>query len=201
MSPVKVVFDGAPGTGKSKTLEAVRQFFEMNNNLRKMFNLPTLRVGFVREAAWDLFEEYPDLDRGALSTQRRLLDMMRLREQAVEDRDIVFLDRGAYSIKIYEKVFGMQDLSSLHEEIDQISASYNLVYVFHPDNVLLKNNSVRVEDQQLRLRLHDAFCRYLEDSGTPYQLLLAENTERAGRVIGDVIEALQVSEMGPALVF
>lgn len=201
MSPVKVVFDGAPGTGKSKTLEAVRQFFEMNNNLRKMFNLPTLKVGFVREAAWDLFEEQPAIDRAALSTQRTILDMMQRREEAVADCDIVFIDRGAYSIKVYEKVFGMEDLSSLHPEIDQVCASYSLVYLFHPDNVLLKNNAIRVEDQQLRLKLHDAFCRYFDEAGIRYQLLLAENTERAGRIIGDVLNALRIQEMGPALVF
>ena len=127
--------------------------------------------------------------------------MMQSREDEVADCDLVFLDRGAYSIKIYEKVFGMADLSSLHDEIDRMSRSYKLVYVFHPDNVVLKNNAIRVEDQQLRLTLHDAFCRYLESSDIGYQLLLAENTERAGKIIGDVLEALRHQEMGPALVF
>ena len=67
--------------------------------------------------------------------------------------------------------------------------------------MLLKNDAICVEDQQLRLTLHDAFCRYLESSDIGYQLLLAENTERAGKIIGDVLEALRHQEMGPALVF
>ena len=62
--------------------------------------------------------------------------MMQSREDEVADCDLVFLDRGAYSIKIYEKVFGMEDLSALHDEIDRMSRSYKLVYVFHPGDVL-----------------------------------------------------------------
>jgi predicted ATPase len=107
MSLVKVVFDGAPGTGKSKTLEAIRQFFAMSNNLRQMFNLPIFKVGFVKEAAWDLFEAHPDINRGSLQTQRLILDMMVDRENSVKDCEIVFIDRGAYSIHVYEKLFGM----------------------------------------------------------------------------------------------
>ena len=52
-----------------------------------------------------------------------------------------------------------------------------------------------------RVTLHDAFCRYLESSDIGYQLLLAERAEGAGRIIGDVLEALRHQEMGPALVF
>ncbi|MBM3270548.1 MAG: ATP-binding protein [Candidatus Sericytochromatia bacterium] len=190
MDPVKVVFDGAPGTGKSKTLETVRQFFAMNNNLRQMFGLPTLTVGFVNEAAWDLFEQHPDIDRGALATQRTILGMMQQRETEVRHCDVVFIDRGAYSIKVYERTFGMEDMSPLYDEIEVLSRSYDLVYIFHPDNVILKNNAVRIEDAELREELHRAFCRNLEEFGTEFQLLLAENTERAGRVIGDVLNAL-----------
>ncbi|MFN3429129.1 MAG: ATP-binding protein [Candidatus Sericytochromatia bacterium] len=195
MSLVKIVFDGAPGTGKSKTLESIRQFFAMSNNLKQMFNLPTYKVGFVKEAAWDLFEAQPDIDRGAFSTQRAILDMMVERETGTEDCDIVFIDRGAYSLNVYEKLFGMQDLSSLKGDIDKLTNSYDMIYLFHPDNVILKNDAVRIEDAETRMNLHRAFLGHLEDLGLPHRVLLAENTERAGLIISDILALLQKKNM------
>lgn len=195
MSVVKIVFDGAPGTGKSKTLESIRQFFAMSNNLKQMFNLPTYKVGFVKEAAWDLFEAEPTIDRGAFSTQQRILDMMIERENATAACDIVFIDRGAYSLNVYEKLFGMQDLSPLKPGIDQLTNSYDMIYLFHPDNVILKNDAVRIEDAETRLNLHRAFLGYLEDLGLPHRVMLAENTERAGLIIGDIMALLQKKNM------
>ncbi|MNS77924.1 hypothetical protein D3C72_1115160 [compost metagenome] len=195
MSLVKIVFDGAPGTGKSKTLESIRQFFAMSNNLKQMFNLPTYKVGFVKEAAWDLFEAQPDIDRGAFSTQRTILDMMMERETGTEDCDIVFIDRGAYSLNVYEKLFGMQDLSSLKGDIDKLTNSYDMIYLFHPDNVILKNDAVRIEDAETRMNLHRAFLGHLEELGLPHRVLLAENTERAGLIISDILALLQKKNM------
>ncbi|GEM_PF-4601028 len=191
MSLIKVVFDGAPGTGKSKTLEAIRQFFAMSNNLRQMFNLPVFKVGFVKEAAWDLFEAHPDINRGALSTQRTILNMMTEREKANDDNDIVFIDRGAYSINVYEKIFGMEDMAPLQSRIDEITRGYDLVYLFHPNNVILRNDGVRIEDTETRMRLHDAFLQHLEEINLTHRVLFAENTERAGVVIGDILSLLQ----------
>ena len=199
MSPVKVVFDGAPGTGKSKTLEAIRQFFAMSNNLREMFNLPTYKVGFVKEAAWDLFEAHPDINRGALTTQRTILNMMIEREWENRDKDIVFIDRGAYSIHVYEKLFGMQDMSPLAEDIKRLTHGYDQIYLFHPDNVILKNDHVRIEDAETRMNLHNAFLNYLDETGLPHRVLLAENTERAGIIIGDILALLQKKNM-PVLI-
>jgi predicted ATPase len=161
MSLVKVVFDGAPGTGKSKTLEAIRQFFAMSNNLRQMFNLPVFKVGFVKEAAWDLFEAHPDINRGALNTQRLILQMMQEREEAVKDCEIVFIDRGAYSIHVYEKLFGMEDMLPLQSEIERMTADYDMIYLFHPNNVILRNDGVRIEDEETRMGLHKASPRAL----------------------------------------
>jgi predicted ATPase len=191
MSLIKVVFDGAPGTGKSKTLEAIRQFFAMSNNLRQMFNLPVFKVGFVKEAAWDLFEAHPDINRGALSTQRTILNMMTEREKANDDNDIVFIDRGAYSINVYEKIFGMEDMAPLQSRIDEITRGYDLVYLFHPNNVILRNDGVRIEDTETRMRLHDAFLQHLEEINLTHRVLFAENTERAGVVISDILSLLQ----------
>lgn len=191
MSQVKVVFDGAPGTGKSKTLEAIRQFFAMSNNLRQMFNLPITKVGFVKEAAWDLFEAHPDINRGALSTQRTILNMMIEREWENRDKDVVFIDRGAYSINVYEKLFGMEDMSSLQAEIDGLTRGYDMVYLFHPDNVILRNDGVRIEDAATRMGLHDAFQAYLQVVDLPHRVLFAENTERAGIVVGDILSMFQ----------
>jgi predicted ATPase len=191
MSPVKVVFDGAPGTGKSKTLESIRQFFAMSNNLRHMFNLPVYKVGFVKEAAWDLFAAQPDIDRGAFETQRQILDMMMEREEALEDHDIVFVDRGAYSIHVYEKLFGMANMSRLNQDIERLTKGYDVIYLFHPDNVILRNDDVRIEDAETRLNLHTAFLSHLETLNLPHRVLLAENTERAGLIIGDIFEQLQ----------
>ena len=191
MSLIKVVFDGAPGTGKSKTLEAIRQFFAMSNNLRQMFNLPVFKVGFVKEAAWDLFEAHPDINRGALSTQRTILNMMTEREKVNDDNDIVFIDRGAYSINVYEKIFGMEDMAPLQSRIDEITRGYDLVYLFHPNNVILRNDGVRIEDTETRMRLHDAFLQHLEEINLTHRVLFAENTERAGVVIGDILSLLQ----------
>lgn len=199
MSPVKVVFDGAPGTGKSKTLESIRQFFAMSNNLRQMFNLPVYKVGFVKEAAWDLFEAHPDINRGALATQRTILDMMMEREGTYEDHDVVFVDRGAYSINVYEKLFGMDDMSPLRTDIERLSASYDMIYLFHPDNVILKNDHVRIEDAETRLNLHEAFLNHLQAIDLPHRVLLAENTERAGLVISDILSLMQRKGM-PVLV-
>ncbi|MEB3198323.1 MAG: ATP-binding protein [Candidatus Sericytochromatia bacterium] len=191
MSLVKVVFDGAPGTGKSKTLEAIRQFFAMSNNLRQMFNLPTFKVGFVKEAAWDLFEAHPDINRGALATQRTILDMMTEREAEHRHCDIVFIDRGAYSINVYEKLFGMESMASLQADIDRLTSGYDMVYLFHPDNVILRNNGVRIEDEETRMGLHNAFLDHLQTLRLPHRVLFAENTERAGTVIGDILALLQ----------
>lgn len=199
MSPVKVVFDGAPGTGKSKTLESIRQFFAMSNNLRQMFNLPVYKVGFVKEAAWDLFEAEPDIDRGAFETQRRILDMMIEREEACAHCDIVFVDRGAYSINVYEKLFGMADMSALRPEVARLTAEYDMIYLFHPKNVVLRNDHVRTEDEATRQGLHDAFLAYVEETGLPHRTLLAENTERAGTIISDILGLLQRKGV-PALV-
>lgn len=199
MSIVKIVFDGAPGTGKSKTLESIRQFFAMSNNLKQMFNLPTYKVGFVKEAAWDLFEAQPDIDRGAFSTQRRILDMMVERDTAAAECDIVFIDRGAYSLNVYEKLFGMADLSALEPDITRLTASYDNIYLFHPDNVILKNDAVRIEDAETRMNLHKAFLTHLEEIGLPHRVLLAENTERAGLIIGDILTLLQKKNM-PVLI-
>lgn len=190
MSLVKVVFDGAPGTGKSKTLESLRQFFAMSNNLRQMFNLPTFQVGFVKEAAWDLFEKHPDIPRGTLKTQRLLLDMMIERDEATRDCDIVFVDRGAYSINVYEKLFGMEDLSALKPDIERLTEDYDMIYLFHPNNVILRNDGVRIEDEATRMGLHQAFVNHLEAMQLPHKLLFAENTERAGIVIGDIMRML-----------
>jgi predicted ATPase len=190
MSLVKVVFDGAPGTGKSKTLEAIRQFFAMSNNLRQMFNLPVFKVGFVKEAAWDLFEAHPDINRGALTTQRLILDMMQEREDAVKDCEIVFIDRGAYSINVYEKLFGMEDMSPLQADIDRMTSNYDMIYLFHPNNVILRNDGVRIEDEETRMGLHRAFLGHLEELGLSHRVLFAENTERAGIVIGDILRLL-----------
>jgi predicted ATPase len=191
MSLVKVVFDGAPGTGKSKTLEAIRQFFAMSNNLRQMFNLPIFKVGFVKEAAWDLFEAHPDINRGALSTQRTILNMMMEREADNREMDIVFIDRGAYSINVYEKLFGMEDMSPLRGDIERLTTGYDMVYLFHPDNVILRNDGVRIEDAETRMGLHNAFLEHLQDLSLPHRVLFAENTERAGIVIGDILALLQ----------
>jgi predicted ATPase len=191
MSLVKVVFDGAPGTGKSKTLEAMRQFFAMSNNLRQMFNLPIFKVGFVKEAAWDLFEAHPDINRGSLNTQRLILDMMQEREEAVKDCEIVFIDRGAYSIHVYEKLFGMEDMSPLKADIERMTADYDMIYLFHPNNVILRNDGVRIEDEETRMGLHRAFLGHLEELGLSHRVLFAENTERAGIVIGDILRQLQ----------
>lgn len=191
MSLVKVVFDGAPGTGKSKTLEAIRQFFAMSNNLRQMFNLPVFKVGFVKEAAWDLFEAHPDINRGAVSTQRTILDMMIEREEQNRAMDICFIDRGAYSINVYEKLFGMPDMSSLQTDIDRLTKGYDMVYMFHPDNVMLRNDGVRIEDAETRMGLHHAFVSHLEAMNMPHRVLFAENTERAGIVIADILSMLQ----------
>ena len=199
MSPVKVVFDGAPGTGKSKTLEAIRQFFAMSNNLREMFNLPTYKVGFVKEAAWDLFETQPDINRGAIGTQRTILNMMIEREWENRDKDIVFIDRGAYSINVYEKLFGMEDMSSLQADIDRLTGGYDMVYLFHPDNVILRNDGVRIEDAATRLGLHEAFLTHLQVIDLSHRVLFAENTERAGVVIGDILSLL-AKKGSPALV-
>ena len=199
MSPVKVVFDGAPGTGKSKTLEAIRQFFAMSNNLREMFNLPTYKVGFVKEAAWDLFEAHPDINRGAIDTQRKILNMMIEREWENRDKDIVFIDRGAYSIHVYEKLFGMEDMSSLKPDIERLTAGYDMVYLFHPDNVILRNDGVRIEDAATRMGLHTAFLEHLQVIDLPHRVLFAENTERAGVVIGDILNLL-TKKGAPALV-
>ena len=195
MSLVKIVFDGAPGTGKSKTLESIRQFFAMSNNLKQMFNLPTYKVGFVKEAAWDLFEAQPDIDRGAFSTQRSILDMMIERDAAVADCDIVFIDRGAYSINIYEKLFGMDDMTALGGDIQRLTDSYDMIYLFHPDNVILKNDAVRIEDAETRMNLHTAFLAHMEEHNMPHRVLLAENTERAGIIIGDILALLQKKNM------
>lgn len=191
MSLIKVVFDGAPGTGKSKTLEAIRQFFAMSNNLRHMFNLPSFKVGFVKEAAWDLFEAHPDINRGALSTQRTILDMMTEREYQNRENEIVFIDRGAYSINVYEKLFGMPDMSSLQADIDRLTGGYDMIYLFHPNNVILRNDGVRIEDAETRMQLHDAFLGHLEQLDISHRVLFAENTERAGTVIGDILSLLQ----------
>jgi predicted ATPase len=199
MSLVKVVFDGAPGTGKSKTLEAIRQFFAMSNNLRQMFNLPVFKVGFVKEAAWDLFEAHPDINRGALTTQRLILDMMQEREDAVKDCEIVFIDRGAYSINVYEKLFGMADMSALRPDIGRLTAEYDMIYLFHPNNVILRNDHVRTEDAETRMNLHNAFLSYAEATKLPHRVLLAENTERAGIIIGDILGLLARKGV-PALV-
>lgn len=199
MSPVKVVFDGAPGTGKSKTLEAIRQFFAMSNNLREMFNLPTYKVGFVKEAAWDLFEAHPDINRGALSTQRTILNMMIEREWENRDKDIIFIDRGAYSIHVYEKLFGMEDMGPLQPDIERLTQGYDMVYLFHPDNVILRNDGVRIEDAATRMGLHNAFLEHLQKIDLPHRVLFAENTERAGVVIGDILSLLQ-KKGAPALV-
>jgi predicted ATPase len=199
MSPVKVVFDGAPGTGKSKTLESIRQFFAMSNNLRQMFNLPTYKVGFVKEAAWDLFEANPEIDRGSFETQRTILDMMMAREDACQECDVVFVDRGAYSINVYEKLFGMADMSALRPDINRLTAEYDMIYLFHPQNVMLHNDHVRTEDAETRQGLHDAFLAYAKETNLPHRVLLAENTERAGIIIGDILELLQRKGV-PALV-
>lgn len=191
MSLVKVVFDGAPGTGKSKTLEAIRQFFSMSNNLRQMFNLPVFKVGFVKEAAWDLFEAHPDINRGSLNTQRLILDMMQEREEAVKDCEIVFIDRGAYSIHVYEKLFGMEDMGPLKGDIERMTGAYDMIYLFHPNNVILRNDGVRIEDEETRMGLHHAFLSHLEELGLSHRVLFAENTERAGIVIGDILRLLQ----------
>lgn len=199
MMPVKVVFDGAPGTGKSKTLEAIRQFFAMSNNLRQMFNLPVYQVGFVKEAAWDLFEAHPDINRGALGTQRTILNMMIEREWENREKDIIFIDRGAYSINVYEKLFGMESMASLQEDIDRLTRGYDMVYLFHPDNVILRNDGVRIEDAATRMGLHNAFLEHLQLIDLPHRVLFAENTERAGTVIGDILSLLQKKGV-PALV-
>lgn len=191
MSLVKVVFDGAPGTGKSKTLESIRQFFAMSNNLRQMFNLPTFKVGFVKESAWDLFEKHPDINRGALTTQRLILDMMAEREEATKNCEIVFIDRGAYSINVYEKLFGMEDMSPLKKDIERMTSGYDMIYLFHPNNVILRNDGIRIEDEETRMGLHTAFLSHLEELGLAHRVLFAENTERAGTVIGDILRLLQ----------
>jgi hypothetical protein len=38
--------------------------------------------------------------------------------------------------------------------------------------------------------LHKAFLAHLEDLGLPHRVLFAENTERAGIVIGDILRLL-----------
>ena len=190
MTQVKVVFDGAPGTGKSKTLEAIRQFFAMSNNLRQMFNLPTYKVGFVKEAAWDLFEAHPEINRGAVATQRTILNMMIEREWENREKDIVFIDRGAYSINVYEKLFGMPSMASLQSDIDRLTGGYDMVYLFHPDNVILRNDGVRIEDAATRMGLHTGFLEHLQVMNLPHRVLFAENTERAGTVIGDILSLL-----------
>ncbi|HEY9721975.1 MAG TPA: AAA family ATPase, partial [Oscillatoriaceae cyanobacterium] len=176
-----------------------RQFFAMSNNLRQMFNLPVYKVGFVKEAAWDLFEAQPDINRGALTTQRTILDMMIEREGSYADHDVVFVDRGAYSVNVYEKLFGMDDMSPLRADIERLSASYDMIYLFHPDNVILKNDHVRIEDAETRLNLHKAFLSHLQAIDLPHRVLLAENTERAGLVISDILALMQRKGM-PVLV-
>ena len=144
-------------------------------------------------------EAHPDINRGSLQTQRLILDMMIKREQDVKECEIVFIDRGAYSINVYEKLFGMEDMSPLKGDIDRLTADYDMIYLFHPNNVILRNDGVRIEDEETRLGLHNAFLEHLEALQLSHRVLFAENTERAGTVIGDILRILQHKGM-PILV-
>lgn len=172
----KIAFVGTAGTGKTTLIDRLRNEYTDDT-----------RVLFVEEAARKFFAENQlgDDQRRNEDIQSKILAMILQLEQAAHEKDpeVIFCDRSVLDAVVYVLSEGDVDAAeAMYDELKEWVKTYTKIYVLDPDDVAHETDEIRLEDAQVRQKVHEVYVRFLRSKGIQYEILSGTIEERVETV-------------------
>ncbi|TSC88717.1 MAG: Uncharacterized protein G01um10145_743 [Microgenomates group bacterium Gr01-1014_5] len=169
---LKVAFVGTSCTGKTTLVDNYRGR-----------NVPGLVI--VEEAAREYFTKNPEIrDRFSINAQGEVQALALKNEQSAHDSGAtkIVCDRSVLDAVAYVRSQG--DIRGSRRLLDRVRywvSTYNKLLLVNPADVPYQTDSVRQEDEQVRLGFHKAFLEMFDDAGIQYELLSGTLKQRVKR--------------------
>ena len=167
----KVAVTGAPCSGKSTALAELAESFSG-------------QVAHAEEQARTLFDGVAIPDRLVVPIQRRLAEMIVAEERRAGQAGLPTLcDRTVADGPVFVRWAGDgRDAEALMEYVQPWIPTYDHLLVCSPDGVPYEPDRVRVETEEERGAIHQAFLEAYAAYGIEYELLEGGRQERHDRI-------------------
>lgn len=191
---IKIAIDGSVSVSKTTTINCLRPAFVALNALDRANGDPGPVVEFVTEAAREVFERFPDLDRAGHEADWRIANKIMANEAraiAETGAQVLVCDRSILSVLAFAKVNDALHYKRLLKD-PQVQAhiqTYDTFLLLSPKNVPFIQDDVRIEDETFRTRLHDVYYELYKDLGLTYTELEGPTLTRVGTVLQKVQDA------------
>jgi predicted ATPase len=186
---IKAAFCGAPSTGKTTLLEALKHEYE-----------PGEQYLYIPEAAREFFEKnhVPLGKRLAWSSQSQIQTLAFENEKVVWEAnpqpELVFCDRTVLDAAAYMLFAGDEQASAkLYRRAQYHMDTYNKIYLPDPHDIPLQNDTVRYEDDLERMAIHQAFLDAFKLYDVEYVLLSGTLEDRVSQVKADIHQLQQAA--------
>lgn len=141
-SPSWYVISGGPSSGKSTTIEILRQ---------RGYTVTDEQARAIIEEEMALGRTLEEIRGDAHEFQRQILLRQQAIEQQLDPADVVFLDRGIPDGLAYSHFLGLEDDALLHAASEQ--AGYRRVFIL--DLLDLHDDGSRIEDDAAQQQLQN----------------------------------------------
>lgn len=181
----KIALVGTSSVGKSTILEHFKQKFEGDP-----------QVAFVNEAARKYFQNnrlIPLDERFSFGHQSKIQKLQLETEQNAQNSraKTILCDRSVLDAPVYVRAHG--DMLGSKRLVDSVRfwiPTYSHIVLLDPNQVAYLNDEIRQEDQEIRMKNHEAFIQVFMEEGIPYELLggsLDQRIERVGELVSESV--------------
>jgi nicotinamide riboside kinase len=187
----KLVICGGISVGKTTVINCTKAVFDVLNPMDRTLMNPGPKVGFVPEAAWDIFALEPELDRTAYSTDLKIIQRVKQLEQLTsrqQGTEVLVCDRSVLDTIVFSLTHMGGHTDRLMKEFEDHIYGYSKFLLFDPENVPYVSTDIRIEGRDFRTELHKNFQILLTHYGVDWEIVKGPVSQRVLKVMDEILQ-------------